>query len=520
MQCKSCEYPLWNLRARQCPECGAPFLPSEQEFVINSVRFCCPNCNQGYYGTGAKGHLVPSAFTCVKCAQAITMDEMVLLPAEGVTDHQTQVARAPWLDRERIGAIKGFFGTLFQGLFLPNRLVRGVPPSSSVWSALVYAMITAGAITAVAILPFMAFIGLATMAFGGGAGGGGPALATLSFYTLVTFLFAWAGMLVFLVIWALVTHGILLVTGGANWPIQRTFHAICYSIGAAVFFAVPLFGLYFAFIPMLWWMVSALVMVAIGQKVHPGRAILATAVMPILSIVLAYGGLIALFYYSAVNAGATIATQMTVSATTTGQNMRDDLVTLAQANGGVYPKFGLVLLDVGYVTLDEFIMDISFTSVGTVKFGEQSLFDLRSMPSDQLQARTQQIADAMPDDVVAHRIGDVVFTYHGMAFDPTEGALWIMVLAPPRDTPAGTVTFSPDFADQVTVVVADGSTTTLPLDAFAAALEAQNALRLARDLPALPDPLSITLDEPVARATGEREAYIGAAPVPEAANEP
>ena len=80
MQCKSCEYPLWNLKARQCPECGTPFTPSEFEFVINSVRYCCPHCNQAYYGTSEKGHLVPSEFDCVTCGRHLTMDEMVLLP--------------------------------------------------------------------------------------------------------------------------------------------------------------------------------------------------------------------------------------------------------------------------------------------------------------------------------------------------------------------------------------------------------------------------------------------------------
>lgn len=27
MRCKRCDYPLWNLRDRKCPECGKPFAP-------------------------------------------------------------------------------------------------------------------------------------------------------------------------------------------------------------------------------------------------------------------------------------------------------------------------------------------------------------------------------------------------------------------------------------------------------------------------------------------------------------
>ena len=80
MRCKSCDYPLWNLLARACPECGAAFKPSEFDFNLNAVRFCCPHCSQSYYGTDARGHLVPPAFACVSCGNAITMDDCLLLP--------------------------------------------------------------------------------------------------------------------------------------------------------------------------------------------------------------------------------------------------------------------------------------------------------------------------------------------------------------------------------------------------------------------------------------------------------
>ena len=63
MRCQNCNYTLWNLTTRECPECGTPFLPSAQDFQPNSVRFCCPGCDQDYYGTSPRGHLVPSAFS-------------------------------------------------------------------------------------------------------------------------------------------------------------------------------------------------------------------------------------------------------------------------------------------------------------------------------------------------------------------------------------------------------------------------------------------------------------------------
>jgi hypothetical protein len=100
MRCQQCEYRLWNLTSRQCPECGTPFAPSEFDFAPNTVRFCCPHCDQDYYGTSASGHLVPDAFDCVRCHNFIRMDEMVMRPAEGVEEEDTRAECSPgWSGR-------------------------------------------------------------------------------------------------------------------------------------------------------------------------------------------------------------------------------------------------------------------------------------------------------------------------------------------------------------------------------------------------------------------------------------
>ena len=75
------------LISRSCPECGVPFRPSDFEFAINSVQFCCPHCSQSYYGTGQRGHLVPVEFDCAACGRHIHMDDMALLPTEGVINN-------------------------------------------------------------------------------------------------------------------------------------------------------------------------------------------------------------------------------------------------------------------------------------------------------------------------------------------------------------------------------------------------------------------------------------------------
>ena len=121
MRCRTCDYALWNLPARLCPECGAAFRPSDFEFVPNSVRFCCPHCDQVYYGTTATGHLEPDRFDCVRCGERIAMDEMVLRPHEGLAEHLTQLGSNPWLQRHRRGRFKAWCATIGAALVSPLR---------------------------------------------------------------------------------------------------------------------------------------------------------------------------------------------------------------------------------------------------------------------------------------------------------------------------------------------------------------------------------------------------------------
>lgn len=89
MRCETCDYPLFDIRERTCPECGTPFRPSQFEFSHCGVRFCCLHCDQQYYGTGHRGHLVPKAFRCIRCNNDVNMNEMVVrVPLHKVLERQ------------------------------------------------------------------------------------------------------------------------------------------------------------------------------------------------------------------------------------------------------------------------------------------------------------------------------------------------------------------------------------------------------------------------------------------------
>jgi hypothetical protein len=149
MRCTNCDYPLWNLTARECPECGQSFRPSEFEFIAGSVQFCCPHCKQTYYGTGEKGHLRPVEFECVTCGKHVHMDEMVLRPAEGLEDRDTAVDDVPWLERKRIGFFKGWLATIWKSLVAPHRLMNAMPPRNATGQAWWFMLLTVFASTLV-----------------------------------------------------------------------------------------------------------------------------------------------------------------------------------------------------------------------------------------------------------------------------------------------------------------------------------------------------------------------------------
>lgn len=89
MRCAKCNYSLFDIRERICPECGGPIVISKHIFDHCGVRFCCPHCDQQYYGTDPNGHLVPRQFNCICCHNHISMNEMIVRkPLHTVLHHR------------------------------------------------------------------------------------------------------------------------------------------------------------------------------------------------------------------------------------------------------------------------------------------------------------------------------------------------------------------------------------------------------------------------------------------------
>ncbi len=499
MHCKNCDYPLWNLKARQCPECGSPFTPSEFDFVLNSVRFCCPHCGQAYYGTGPRGHLVPQAFACVTCAKPVHMDDMVLLPAEGVSELQTKPSEMPWINRGNRGWIRAWLATVGMAMVRPGAMMRAVPLESALLRAWVFCIITQLLIAVVSTVPVMVFfaaIFLIAANAGGGQGGGG----TLAPMFGLASCFGGLGVAFILgaVLWGLITHAVLRITGATRASIGRTFQAICYSSGANVVTATPCVGGYFGWI---WWIVSAILAVKESQQVSGGRAALAVLVLPVLTIV-AVGALYAVLIVGAISSArsqaAIIAAQGgSIAPAAEVQPLASGLVDYTQKHGQ-WPDHAtrLMLEDNTAIASTDFQLLATQTDGSIVPVGYAKLYDLDFAQKQQLEDIVESAARALPADVVAHRVGDFVFTYHGV--DPgvagkwagQGGGLWVLIAWPDPDANAPLATQS------VAAATANGLIQQLPMPMFDAMLAAQNDLRADHGLPPLPHPSLVTHAKP------------------------
>jgi hypothetical protein len=499
MRCRTCDYPLWNLKARQCPECGSAFTPRDYDFRPYTVRFCCPHCDQAYYGTDERGQLEPPAFDCVTCGRHVSVGDMVLLPAEGYQEMQTQAAANRWLERHRSGWFKSWFSSIGQSLVSPGELMKGTPVESSMKQAWWFLTFTVIAILLVSFIPAVCMTAVFPFLMtGSGAPPGAPPpgimAALLSGVTLGSFVFVVPFFLLFVVVWGLVAHGILRVGGRGCETIRRTYQALCYSGGAYVTSVAPCLG---GVAGPIWWVVSAVLMVRAGHKVSGVRATFAVATFPVLCVLLLVGAYASLIVFAVVASRPVVAGRVASPFQET-QVVLDAVLAHAAEHDGRGPAHALALAAGGSLTEWGFVAATTPTDVEEVPVdGALDLVDFAVLPPPEKRALVEEVAAALPERVLAHRVGDFVFTYHGLDLDAAAGGLWVVVLA--ADPQAGGAARS---RGPVVVGLADGSVRAITRSRLAAALARQNELRATEGLPPLPDPTRLTHDAP---ATGVPE---------------
>ncbi len=482
MRCRTCNYALWNLTTRQCPECGAAFKPSEFEFTPGSVRFHCPHCNKAYYGTDDRGHLVPRGFNCVGCGRGIEMDEMALSPAQGLAEEQTVPIELPWTTRAKNGTIGSFFKTCWWAMARPTDLGRSVPIVGGAAAAWWFMLIVQFVSWTLLVSSFLVVIALPMALVPARGGMGGPAGMMVTGFGISLFVLVGFIVVILSPLWALTAHLILRSTGQTRGTMGVTFCSICYSSGANLPTGVPFIGYLFG---PIWWLVSATMTVKESQRVSGGRAALAVLPLPIFMALLLIGGYVALmsFTMTAVTRAQAAATAAQTAAQAQSQSAGDAvnvklLVTAistesSKNSAGMLPD-PLDLVSKGIVPPKELISTASQTTPETWPISGVPLGELPLIPEEslrQLRYRLSQIQQP-PDDAGEFRLGDVVFTYRGMNVRMPDPRVWLVIMWP--DPKVNSIE-DPNWV--VWVGQADGATVQLTPATFDAALMQQNTLR-------------------------------------------
>lgn len=450
---------------------------------------------------GANGHLIPTAFNCVQCNNAIDMESMVLRPAMGVDEAQTVVGLIPWLERKEIGWWRGLYRTIRMSLFRPSALMKGAVGIEerrdswdfAAWSLLITVLVCTGSL--------FVFPSVAMFAFSPGGTPGAAELiymfAGFCFFSIVLVLL---GLLCILV-WGLCTQFILRLSMNEVQPISRTYRALCYSAGANVASIVPCLGWYVGWI---WWVVSAVLMVRETHRTTSGRAAFAVITPP---AIVAFAG-IALY---AIAIATVISRAGSFAITTSGPAgfgvpsfAKGETQVLLRASldysdeRGALPKHPVELLKDHRVDATAFVSSETMTSAIQIRWPGLRLMDLEDMADAARDRKIQSFVDKLPPSAYAHRAGDFVFTCPGVDPATLSPDVWLVIFSPQPGPGQPTQTWS----GMTYVGRADGSVVSMPTVSFQNSLQGQQTVRKKNGLPPLPKLSSITHAQP-AVASGE-----------------
>lgn len=505
MRCKTCDYSLWNITARKCPECGTDFKPSDFHFVPNSVRFLCPHCEQDYYGTTEQGHLIPRTFHCVKCGQRVDMDEMLLLPTAGVDESRTAADVMPWLQRKQFGWFKAWFKTLGMAMVAPAKLMRAVPRDSGGGSgglgeSAFFCLATNAIITGFGVALPLAVIAFIMMLSRdrGALGMLGGAVATLVGGGVV--------MLVVATLWALLAHGLLKISGPTDRGVGGTMQSMYYSSAANLPLALPCLGPYCGgYFLWIWWLVSAILMVMEAQKVRGLRATLCVGAGPVIGAALTVAWftwiVLSAASVSASFGGGTFGGGGGYVAAAEAKTIHAAIMSHAAANNGAAPAHALELVASGRLTAANFAMWQTGHDEANVNLATagMTLDQYQYLPTNRMNMAAQAASAAQPVNIIAHRVGDVVFTYHGIAdLRSADPNLWVAVVSSDPDqagvAPTPAVGRGSSGIQPLLPIAVDVSGSTYIV--VPGALQTQNAIRANSGLPPLPDPATIRNNAP------------------------
>ncbi|MFM1823541.1 MAG: hypothetical protein RI967_1807 [Planctomycetota bacterium] len=287
MRCRDCGHPLWNQPVpsdggdRACSECGALYRPSSYEFMPGKVRFACPDCGTGYFGTDARGQLEPASFDCAGCGRALTVDACVVSP-DGAWSSESddalymRAAPLPWFGGGSL--VRRWWATLRRTFPLPGEIARGLPPKPDFPRAWLFLAIQSWlvALAGLAFVVLMFAIASGTGAMRGVFIAGTPATLTGLLFLFAQFLLA----PVFSLVGIACAAGVARLGAGPTVSFARLLEVSCYASGGLLLGVIPGCG---GFIGWIVWLVHTAMAFA---RLVPRERASATVILAVLGALL------------------------------------------------------------------------------------------------------------------------------------------------------------------------------------------------------------------------------------------
>jgi len=285
MHCRGCNYELWNLPPGDCPECGKAWRFEDFQFRREFVQFLCPHCDCAYPGAYIASLASPHAFTCTGCQSAIELSQMCARPAEGTDGSQAMQQEFVWSDRQRVGRWRAFWRVVGYSLGIPSRIGNTMTQKRNLRGALWFSFLCLISTTLNLILLFL--IGF-LMAIFIGSRRAAP-LASAAMFTTVLSVLAFSvvvvlGQQLLFLMWGLITHALIRITGRSHHALGHTLSATQYCAGTFIICAVPICGIYFSLISLVWMAVAMVSALAALHKISRWRTAFAVLAPPVVMI--------------------------------------------------------------------------------------------------------------------------------------------------------------------------------------------------------------------------------------------
>jgi len=249
--------------------------------------------------------------------------------------------------------------------------------------------------------------------------------------------------------------------------------------------------------------VSATLMVQAGQRVSGWRATLAVLTLPGL-LALAAGVLVAIWFAMMSAAGFLggpgggwntrtaqiwmINSNIISSSWSTDGTGPDHVIEMLPGTTAITGAWGGARVAGGG---QPFCQTGTKTTPLVIPVGDLNLKDFLAASSSVQFKAAAGVLDDLPANLVAHRLGDFVFTYHGAALNSMDPQLWTVVMLPDP-----TVNGPPAAGDPVHIGANDQTVSEITFGELAEALKQQNAYRATLGLPPLPDLTTVTHEKP------------------------